>query len=203
MTKMPALNRANFDWEDAKRRLARLAHTLDAAGSMLPEEASATLEKRARELAVPLGDELAERDTIEALAFRIGSDVYALETTYILELTHLSTLTVVPGCPPFLRGVTNLRGEILAVIDLSLFFGLTPTGDSDRLLVLGLERPEFGILIDEADEVKELSRSSIVLPAVAIPEVQREFLLGATPDATLVLAGMAMLGDARFMIDEV
>ena len=50
--------------------------------------------------------------------------------------------------------------------------------------------------------MKVLSRSKIVLPAVAIPETQREFLLGVTADATLVLDGNAMLADARFMIDE-
>jgi purine-binding chemotaxis protein CheW len=202
MTKVPASNRADFDWEDAKHRLSRLAHTLDESGSTHPDETNEALDNRARELAKPLRNEVAEPDTIEALTFGIGPDTYALETEFILEITNLTTLTIVPGCPAFLRGITNLRGEILAVIDLSLFFGLGPASGGNRLLVLGHERPEYGIVIDEADEVKVLSRSSIVLPAVAIPETQREFLLGVTPNATLVLDGNALLSDTRFMIDE-
>jgi purine-binding chemotaxis protein CheW len=202
MTTIPTSTRTRFNWEEAKLRLARLAHTLDAASSTLPAESNETLARRAAELAKPSQHEVAEPDTIEALTFVIGPDTYALETTYILELTNVATLTIVPGCPAFLRGITNRRGEILAVIDLSLFFGLGPTSGGDRLLVLGRERPEFGIVLDEADEVKAISRTNIVLPAVAIPEIQREFLLGVTPEAILVLAGNVMLGDARFMIDE-
>ncbi len=202
MTKMPASRRTTFDWEDAKSRLARLAQTLDAASSTRPDETGETLDKRARELATTIHSEIPEPDTIEVLTFGIGSDVYALETAFILDLTSLTALTIVPGCPEFLRGITNLRGEILAVIDLSMFFGLGPARGKSRLLVLGHDRPEYGVVIDAAIEVKALSRSSIVLPAVAIPEIQREFLLGVTPDATLVLDGSAMLSDARFMIDE-
>lgn len=202
MTKMPAPQRTTFDWEDAKSRLARLAQTLDAASSTRHDETGETLDKRARELAKPIHSEVAEPDTIEVLTFGIGPDVYALETAFILDMTSLSALTIVPGCPEFLRGITNLRGEILAVIDLSMFFGLGPTRGENRLLVLGHERSEYGIAIEAAIEVKGLSRSSIVLPAVAIPEIQRDFLMGVTPDATLVLAGDVMLSDARFMIDE-
>ena len=202
MTKLPTPHRTAFDWEDAKRRLSRLAQTLDAAGGIRSDETNETLDRRARELAITLHSEEAEPDSIEVLTFGIGSDVYALETAFILELTNIAALTVVPGCPEFLRGITNLRGEILAVIDLSTFFGLEPSSGDSRLLILGDERPEFGIVIDAAVELKTLSRSHIMSPAVAIPELQREFLLGVTPDATLVLNGSAMLSDERFSIDE-
>ncbi len=202
MTKLPTPQRKAFDWEDAKQRLSRLAHTLDAASSARHDGTNETLDRRARELAIELHGDVVEPDTIEVLTFGIGPDNYALETAFILELTDLTALTIVPGCPAFLRGITNLRGEILAVIDLSTFFGLSPAIGKDRLLVFGHDRPEFGIVIDAASEVKALSRSNIALPAVAIPELQREFLLGVTPDATLVLNGDAMLSDERFMIDE-
>jgi len=202
MTKLPTPHRTAFDWDDAKRRLSRLAQALDATGSIRSEDTNATLARRARELAIPLPSEDADPDIIEVLAFGIGSDVYALETAFVLELTNLAALTVVPGCPEFLRGITNLRGEILAVIDLSIFFGLGPSSSESGLLILGQERPDFGIVIDAAAEVKALSRSHILLPAVAISELQRDFLLGVTPDATLVLNGNAMLSDARFTIDE-
>lgn len=202
MTKIPAPQRTTFDWEDAKRRLARLAQTLDAANSTRPDETNETLDKRARELAIKLREEVAERDTIEVLTFGIGLEVFAVETAFILEITDVAVLTIVPGCPGFVRGITNLRGDILAVFDLSSFFGLGPTVGGNRLLVLGHERPEYGVLIDAAVGVKALPRSIIAPPAVAIPEIQREFLMGVTPDATLVLDGSAMLSDARFTIDE-
>ncbi len=203
MSRLPEPQRVAFDWDDAKRRLAEMAGTLDSASRIRHDDNNNILEQRARQLAVSQQEESVTLDTIEVLTFRINDDQYAIETRYVLELTSLATETVVPGCPTFLRGIANLRGEILAVIDLSAFFGLAPASDTNQILVLGQDHAEFGIVINDAADVTAISRSDVSLPAIAIPETQRQFLIGVTPDAILVLNGESLLNDGRLVIDEV
>ncbi|HJN13587.1 MAG TPA: chemotaxis protein CheW [Pirellulaceae bacterium] len=192
-----------FDWEDAKRRLSQLAETLDPARHDSVERAQQILDERARELAVPLAPDADETDSIEILTFRMGGELYALETTFILELTRVATLTKVPDCPAFVRGITNLRGEVLAIVDLCTLFQVAdPPHDKPWILVLGDDRAEFGIVIDDAVDVCSINTCEIFATPVSMSGVQHNLLRGVTEEAMLVLDGAALLADQRLMIDE-
>ena len=206
--KRPDAARTAFDWDDAKRRLRQLAESLDPARGDSAEQARQILDRRARELAVPLESEADETEAIEILTFRMGDELYAVATKLVLELTRVTTLTQVPDCPPFVRGITNLRGDVLAIIDLCSLFAVPGTppvsGEDDQpwMLVLGDDRAEFGIVIDEAVEVRAINTSDIFPTPVSLPSVQRDLLRGVTEDAMLVLDGAALLADQRLVIDE-
>lgn len=192
-----------FDWDDAKRRLRQLADSLDPAWHDSAERARRILDQRAIELAAPLACDAEETESIEILTFRMGDELYALETKYVLELRRVTTLTKVPDCPAFVRGITNLRGDVLAIIDLCALFQVTgPAGDQPWMLVVGDERAEFGIVIDAAVEVYPIHTREIFPTSVSISNVQRDVLRGVTKDAMLVLDGAALLADQRLIIDE-
>jgi len=220
--------RVAFDWDDAKRRLKQLAESLDPERKDSEEQARQILDRRAKELAIPLDADTDDIESIEILKFRLGGEPYALDTASILELTRITTLTKVPDCPAFVHGITNLRGDVLAIMDLRRLFNMRPipasefrepgsavSRDSDGesspgisadeqpwMLVLGGERAEFGIIIDEADEVCSIETREIFPAAVSLPSVQRDVLRGVTEDALLVLDGNALLADQRLVIDE-
>ncbi len=164
--------------------------------------AAAILEERARLLARPPAKERA--DGMEVLVFSLSGETYALETRAVREVARFTDFTAVPGASALLLGVTNLEGEILPVFDLRKLTGLASKGltDLSRLLVLGEDRSEFGLLADEVREVRLLGREEVFDPPEALAALGRSLLRGVTKDAVLVLDGAALLRDPRLFIDE-
>jgi purine-binding chemotaxis protein CheW len=160
------------------------------------------LEERARILARPPPAEVRAADRFELLIFSLSGETYALETRTVREVARFADFTAVPGASPFLLGVTNLRGEILPVFDLRRLAGITPKGltDISRLLVLGEDREELGLLADEVREVKRMRREEILDPPEELAAIGRALLLGVTKEAVIVLDGAALLRDERLFL---
>jgi purine-binding chemotaxis protein CheW len=169
-----------------------------------PERAQAVLEERARALAqVPVQAPPAS-EVLEIAVFTLANERYGIETRHVREVVRFTEYTPVPGAPDFLVGVFNLRGEILAVIDLRKFFGVADRGVTDlsRVLVLGDERAEFGVLADAAHEVRTVRTDEVLEPPGSVAGVGREYLRGVTQEALIVLNGSVLLRDARLFIDQ-
>ena len=104
--------------------LARAAEAPPEVVRLSPEKAKAVLDERARALArVPPAAAEASQ-ILEIATFALANENYGVETRYVREVVRLSDYTPLPGAPAFLVGVLNLRGEILALIDLRTFFGV-------------------------------------------------------------------------------
>jgi purine-binding chemotaxis protein CheW len=161
------------------------------------------LEERARKLALPVG-ETAHGDTIDVISFSIGSEKYLLESKYILEIAKLRDYTPVPGTPSFILGVTNMRGNIIALIDLRSFFTLPSKGLTDltRVLVLGTTQMEFGILAQRADQTHSIRQSLILDTPDSISAGTRKFVRGVTADAAIFLDAKALLQEERLTIEQ-
>jgi len=111
--------------------------------------------------------------------------------------------------------VTNLRGEILTVLDLRELFGIArkPSGEADRasseeeetslqVIVLGSASAEFGVIADEVEQVSIL-RATDVLPAPpSLIGRAGEYVRGVSVKAQLILNGEALLNDEQLIIDQ-
>ncbi len=193
-----------IDWGRIRKRLARALEATEGAQRLSPARARAVLDERARALAHAPVEETAAASALEVVVFGLAEERYAIEARHVREVVRLIELTPLPGAPEFLPGVTNLRGQILAVIDLRKFFGAAPRGLSDlsRLVVLGAGRPEFGILADTVHEVAALVEAQILNPEAAVAGVGRDYLRGVTADGLIVLDGEALLQDPRLFVDQ-
>ena len=104
------------------------------------------------------------------ITFKLGDELFAIDVARVREVLDLSEITRVPSAPPYMRGVVNVRGSAVPVVDLRHKFGLPPTGDTvnTRIVVLELEldgEPTVvGGLADSVHEVLELERSQIREP---------------------------------------
>jgi purine-binding chemotaxis protein CheW len=194
----------DLDWRQAHARLARAARALREALEPSPERARAILQERARALARPPAEKPADSELLPVVTFTLGNEHYALEARHVREVVRFTEYTPVPGTPAFLVGVFNLRGEILAVIDLRKFFGVAEKGVTDlsRILVLGGDRPEFGVLADAVAEVVALRAGEVLEPPETVAGIGREYLRGVTRDALIVLDGAVLLQDGRLFIDQ-
>lgn len=161
------------------------------------------LEERARLLARPLAPPRAEEATIEVIGFDLAGERYALDADVVREVLPFTDFTALPGVPPHVIGITNLRGEILVVFDLRILFDLPGRGltDRTRLIVCGAEGPEFGIVADATRDVSALPLSALQAEATLRGAERQPCVRGITRDAVIVLDGAALLRDRRLFVE--
>lgn len=173
-----------------------------------PESAEAVMLERARALAAVPAEAPSASDVLSVVTFGLGGEQFAIETHCVRSVVANAEITPVPGTPPFLLGVANLRGEVLAILDLNQVLGAAGQAAADgipsssaTLLVLGTRRAEFGIVADEVFEICSLPRDTLLAPTHAAG-AGREYVRGVTAQALLVLDGDALLADESLFIDE-
>lgn len=125
-----------------------------------------------------------EEGSHQYLTFLLGGEMFAVGILHVKEIIEYGTVTRIPMMPRFIRGVINLRGSVVPVIDLSCRFGGEPTQISRRTCVVILELPEndeqpvIGVVVDAVSEVLEIPRAEIE-PAPAFgAKIRAEFIAG-------------------------
>jgi purine-binding chemotaxis protein CheW len=204
MTTQSDQTRPAIGWDTLKERLLRAQAGLAAAGQLSPEQAQAVMDHRAQALARVSEAAPPAKEILEVMTARLAGERIAVETRFVREVYRPAGITPVPGSPQFLVGVTNLRGGILAVLDLRGFFGLPalPGGPPPQMIVVGRERPEFGLVVDEIGEVTKLRIGEVLEPPASVTGLSRDCLRGVTADALLVFDGDMLLSDHRLYVDE-
>jgi len=185
---------------------SRARHDLSRDGGRTPsaEAIQTILEQRARALAtIPPRAPLAS-EVLHLAAFALKGERYAIETRFVRRIGRLAHYTPVPGAPGPLLGVFNSGGEILPLFDLASLFGASggESSGSPRLIVLGEEHEELGLLVDGADEILVIRLEQILPPSSVSDAESRSLIRGVTEDALIVIDGEQLLADQRLMIDQ-
>ena len=123
-------------------------------------------------------------ETTQFLTYRLGDEIFALDISKVREVLDFTTVTKVPRTPEFMRGVINLRGSVVPVVDLRLKFGMTRTENSVNTCVIITEvtvdgdTTVLGALADSVQEVLDLDAEHIA-PAPRIgTKLRTEFIKG-------------------------
>jgi purine-binding chemotaxis protein CheW len=188
-----AQRRAAPDWAAIRERVEAAGRVLAGEVAATPEQVRRVLEERASALARPAVPPFTG-DTLELITFALANEAYAVESRFVQAVLRLAELAPLPGAEPPAFGLTAWRGNLLTILDLRPVLGL-PVGalnDLCRLIVLGEDRPAFGILADAVRELVTLPASEIREPPEGMP-AKREYLRGVTVDALLVLDGEQLL----------
>ncbi len=109
-----------------------------------------------------------EDDNIEHmyLTFGVEEEEYAVNITYVIEIVGMQKISEVPDVPGFIKGVINLRGKVIPVMDVRLRFGL-PWRDYDNrttIIVLELDGVSTGLVVDRVNEVLDIPEADIDPP---------------------------------------
>jgi purine-binding chemotaxis protein CheW len=162
------------------------------------------LNKRARELARPLPGKSLENDLLEIVEFRLGAESYGLELDHILEVYPLRELTPVPGLPRFVQGIINVRGQIVSVIDLKIFFEMTSEEATagTKVIILQSKEMEFGIMADAIVGVKAIAKKEILPTLPTLTGIRADFLKGVSSERLVILDGAKLLADSHLIINE-
>lgn len=198
---MAELKKSHIDWERIKERLRKAGEAI--SGEAARRDPAETLQKRARELAVPLKHAGEDAQSVQAVVFTLGAERFAIESLYMTEVALSGEIVPVPCTPAFVLGMVRLRGEVVSVIDLRKFFELPEKGLSDmnRLLVLSSGEMTFGVLADTVEGVEEIRVEELKkLPTLS--GVRDEYLAGVSARGITVLDGGKLLADTSIIINE-
>jgi purine-binding chemotaxis protein CheW len=136
-------------------------------------------------------DEL-EEDTQKGkfLTFSLGEEYYGIDIMYVTEIVGIQPITVVPELPEYIKGIINLRGKIIPVMDARLKFKKEPKEYNDRtcIVVIDIAELSIGIIVDEVSEVLKIAEENIV-PAPNIKSSGRKYIknIGKTDDEVILI----------------
>jgi purine-binding chemotaxis protein CheW len=134
------------------------------------------------ENAVIVQDEIG--DNHQYLTFSVGGEVFAIGILNIREIIEYGSVTEIPMMPVFIRGVINLRGAVVPVIDLSVRFGRAPTQIGKRTSIVIIEvrdsemHQDIGIVVDAVHEVLEIATGEIEPPPAFGAKIRTDFIRG-------------------------
>jgi len=123
-------------------------------------------------------------ETHQYLTFTLSGEMFAVGILNVKEIIEYGTLTEIPMMPPFIRGVINLRGRVVPVIDLSARFGGKQSEVGKRTciviveIVAGDEARELGIIVDAVSEVLEIPQNEIEPPPSFGSKIRADFIAG-------------------------
>jgi purine-binding chemotaxis protein CheW len=116
------------------------------------------------------------------VTFSLSGKDYAIDIMYVKEIAKAGMFTYVPNTLPFVVGVYNLRGEIIPILDMRVFFNIdVPEQKPDalrNLLILTVEEQTFGIIVDKIDKVVGVQKASIQPPHPLFVDINIKYISG-------------------------
>lgn len=156
------------------------------------------LRQRARQYAALVKTrDLRPEDARSVLTFRLGDERYGVDVMLVRGVRTVDKVVRVPGVPAFYRGVINVRGRIITVMDLRLFFGAAPAeglSEPGELVIIQANHLEIGLLAHQIDGVVTLALADIQ-PVEHTPLVH-----GVTKDQVVVINVPQFLEDERLIV---
>ena len=126
----------------------------------------------------------AHQEEAQYLTFLLGGEMFAIGILGIKEIIEYGSLTAVPMMPEFIRGVINLRGAVVPVVDLSARFGRKASEVTPRSCVVILEvesdgeRQDVGVVVDSVSEVLAIAAGEIEPPPSFGAKIRTDFISG-------------------------
>ena len=203
-TKSQKEKRHAVDLDTVRRRLdaaLRVTEQMQAPG---PEDRKRILKERARLMSVEESTGTADGESITVVEFMLASEHYAVGLAYVREMLQIRELTPLPGTPPFLLGIINIRGEICSVIDLKKFFNLPDRGltEFNKVIVIENEAMKFGIVVDSVIGTRPILLTSLKPPPPTFTGIRAAYVKGIAPGPVIILDAAGILSDRDLEVNE-
>ncbi len=117
---------------------------------------------------------------MQLVVFDLASEFYGVDIGAVREIIRMQTITRVPGAPPYVEGIINLRGQVIPVVDLRKRLELTvgeQTNES-RIVWVTINGQDVGVIVDAVTEVLRIPISSIEPPSSMVSSVDSDYLRG-------------------------
>lgn len=139
------------------------------------------------------------------LTFFLGDERYAIAIEHIKEIIAMMKVTYVPKTPPFIRGVINLRGSIIPVVDMRLRFAMEPkeADMNTTIIIIEVEKINIGFIVDCVEEVAAIDAEHISEPPKFGSNINTDFICSVAQikDNVLMILDILKLFEADEMAD--
>ncbi|MCM1185742.1 MAG: chemotaxis protein CheW [Lachnoclostridium sp.] len=125
-----------------------------------------------------------ERDTQKGkyMTFKSGKEFFGLEIQYVNEIIQLQTITAIPETEDYIKGLINLRGKVIPVVDVRLRFKQPPFEYNDRtcIIVISVKSMMVGLIVEQIAEVVEIREENILPPPTfgRVDKIQNKYVYG-------------------------
>jgi purine-binding chemotaxis protein CheW len=118
--------------------------------------------------------------TMQLVSFHLADETFGVEITKVREINLMCAITQVPQSPHYVKGLINLRSNVIPVIDLRSLFGLAESNhdQESRIMVMQVGIRTVGIIVDGVDEVLRISKKDIAPPPATVSGLGNEYLEG-------------------------
>jgi len=138
--------------------------------------------------------------TLHLITFRLDAEEFGLPVETVREVIRVGDITRVPQAPPHIRGVTNLRGRILPVVEIRTRVGLAPLvpRSTARIIVTDVRGRVLGLLVDSVAQVQKLPADRLVAPPDEVKSAHTTYLTGVVhmDERLIILLDLALALDA-------
>ena len=127
---------------------------------------------------------------MQIVGFQLANEEYGLDIMRVQEIILIGTVTQVPQVPDYVRGLINLRGHVIPIVDLRRRFDLPDTGQTEeqRIIVVNVHNKTIGIVVDAVNQVTRVTADQIEPPPTSVDGIDHEFITGlAKFDKRLVI----------------
>ncbi len=116
----------------------------------------------------------------QVVSFRLANEEYGLNIMTVQEIILMGEITVIPEVPPYIRGLINLRGKVIPIVDLRLRFGLEAgaTDEHTRIIVVSANEIVFGIVVDAVNEVLRIEPNQAEPPPQGLIGLEQTYIDG-------------------------
>jgi purine-binding chemotaxis protein CheW len=131
---------------------------------------------------MPDDEKMRKAELAQFVNFRLRDEEYGVDIASVREITRVVDISHIPESPSFIEGVTNLRGQIIPVVDLAKQFGLAPQEklpESARIVVTEVKGQTVGMIVDEVPEVIKIPEENIEpTPELIQTKIRKDYIKG-------------------------
>lgn len=116
----------------------------------------------------------------QVVSFRLANEQYAIDIMGVQEIILLSAITQIPDVPEYIRGLINLRGKVIPIVDLRKRFHLEAAEPNEhtRIVVVNTADHTFGIVVDAVNEVLRIQEEQLEPPPTGLVGTERAYIKG-------------------------
>lgn len=161
------------------------------------------LKARAKKLAQKKELNLEQGDLREVLKFSLANENYAIDLKYVFEVIKNPVVRAVPQAPAFVKGITNLRGTLVLVLDFVKKLGIKDSEEkgSNYIIFLGRKKIEYALITNGNVSIRDISKKIIQkIPESLSKNYKEDYLEGVTNDSLILFNADSLLNDESLAV---
>jgi len=124
-----------------------------------------------------------DKTVVQLIVFRAGNEEFGINIDAVREIIKVGIITSIPESPDFIKGIINVRGEIVTAIDIKSRFSLSVSKETESKHIIVIKKDEnlFGLIVDEVIEILRILKKDIKSSPSLIDEINQKYVSGVIP----------------------